>query len=133
MLQSNPNPETESQRALFVALTDWVVNGIDMPPSAYPTLAAGTLDTANRTAMGFPNNPAIPSDAPNGIVNSVNDYAFGSTFIYNDMSGVISREPPLVKQVIPTYVVRRTATATRSPACLRSCISFRSGPLSGGT
>jgi hypothetical protein len=106
VLQSNPNPETESQRALFVALTDWVVNGIGMPPSAYPTLATGTLVPANKAAMGFPNIPAIPNDAPNGIVNSVNDYDFGSTFIYNDMSGVISREPPLVKQVIPTYVVK---------------------------
>ena len=36
----------------------------------------------------------------------MNDYDFGSTFIYNDMSGVISREPPFVKQVIPTYVVK---------------------------
>ena len=106
VLQSNPNPESDQQRALFVALTDWVVRGIDMPPSVYPTLAAGTLVPANKAAMGFPNIPAIPNDAPNGIVNSVNDYDFGSTFIYNDMSGVISREPPIVKQVIPTYVVK---------------------------
>jgi hypothetical protein len=106
VLQSNPNPETETQRALFVALTDWVVRGIDMPPSSYPTLAAGTLVPANKTAMGFPNIPAIPNNAPNGIVNSLNDYDLGSTFIYNDMSGVISIEPPNVRQVIPTYVVK---------------------------
>ena len=106
MLSSNPNPETDTQRALFVALTDWVIHGIDMPPSAYPRLADGTLVPASKATMGFPNIPAIPNDAPNGIVNSMNDYDLGSTFIYNDMSGVISREPPFVKQVIPTYVVK---------------------------
>ncbi|TMH03100.1 MAG: hypothetical protein E6H67_13660, partial [Betaproteobacteria bacterium] len=105
MLSSNPNPESDTQRALFVALTDWVVHGIDMPPSAYPKLRDGTLVPASKAAMGFPNIPAIPNDAPNGLVNSMNDYDLGSTFIYNDMSGVISREPPFVKQVIPTYVV----------------------------
>ena len=106
MLSSNPNPESDTQRALFVALTDWVIHGIDMPPSAYPRLADGTLVPATKTTMGFPNIPAIPNDAPNGLVNSMNDYDLGSTFIYNDMSGVISREPPFVKQVIPTYVVK---------------------------
>lgn len=106
-LQANANPETDTQRALFVDLTDWVVNSIDMPPSNYPTLAAGTLVPANKPAMGFPSGiPGIPNDAPNGIINALNDYDFGATFIYNDMSGVISREPPLVKQVIPEYVVR---------------------------
>jgi hypothetical protein len=106
VLQSNPNPEIDTQRALFVALTDWVTNGTEMPPSAYPTLGAGTLAPANKPAMGFPNIPAIPNNAPNGIINSLNDYDFGSTFIYNDMSGVIANEPPTVKQVIPTYVVK---------------------------
>jgi hypothetical protein len=106
-LQANPNPETDTQRALFVDLTDWVTKGIDMPPSTYPTLGDGSLVPANKTAMGFPNGiPGVSNDAPNGIVNSVNDYVFGSTFIYNDMSGVISVEPPQVKQIIPTYVVR---------------------------
>jgi len=34
------------------------------------------------------------------------DQDFGPAFIYNDMSGVISQEPPTIKQVIPTYVVK---------------------------
>ena len=107
VLAGNPNPETETQRALFVDLTDWVTKGIDMPPSTYPKLADDTLVPANKAAMGFPNGiPGVPNDAPNGIVNSINDYVLGSTFIYNDMSGVISVEPPAVKQVIPTYVVK---------------------------
>jgi hypothetical protein len=106
VLSSNPNPQSDTQRALFVALTDWVVHGIDMPPSAYPKVADGTLVPASKATIGFPNIPAIPNDAPNGLVNSMNDYDLGPTFIYNDMSGVISREPPFVKQVIPTYVVK---------------------------
>ena len=65
---------------------------------------------ANKTAMGFPSGiPGIPDDAPNGIVNSMLDYDLGPNFIYNDMSGVISIEPPVIKQVIPTYVVKTNA------------------------
>ena len=107
VLPANPNPEIDTQRALFVALTDWVVKGTLPPPSVYPKLSDGTLVPANKAAMGFPNGiPGIPGDAPNGLVNSLLDYDWGSTFIYNDMSGVISNAPPPVKQVIPTYVVK---------------------------
>jgi hypothetical protein len=104
VLRSNPNPEIDTQRALFVALSDWVTHGTEPPPSTYPSLADGTLVPATTSAMGFPAIPNVPS--LDGIVNTMLDYDFGTMFIYNDMSGVISREPPFVKQVIPTYVVK---------------------------
>ena len=104
LLQNNPNPETETQRALFVALSDWVTKGIDPPPSVYPRLADGTLVAATKAATGFPTIPGVPSI--DGLVNSMVDQDFGPAFLYNDMSGVISQEPPAIKQVIPTYVVK---------------------------
>src|SRR6478735_7419932 len=41
--QSNPNPHTWTVRALLHGLTAWVKNGTEPPPSARPTIAAGTL------------------------------------------------------------------------------------------
>ena len=37
-------------------------------------------------------------------MNPVFDYDFGADFHYNDLSGVIAKQPPVVKQVIPTLV-----------------------------
>jgi hypothetical protein len=40
---SNPNTHTWTVRALLQGLTAWVKNGTEPPPSARPTIAAGTL------------------------------------------------------------------------------------------
>jgi len=40
------------------------------------------------------------------MVNPVMDYDFGPEFHYADVSGVISKMPPVLKQVIPTLVPR---------------------------
>ncbi len=106
-LPQNPNPMADSTRALTAALVDWVVRGTPPPPSRYPTLAAGTLAHATRAATGF---PAIPGLAfTDHFVNAVLDYDFGTSFNYDDLSGVIARQPPAIKQVIPTLVPRVNA------------------------
>jgi hypothetical protein len=43
------------------------------------------------------------------FVNAVLDYDFGTSFNYDDLSGVIARQPPVIKQVIPTLVPRVNA------------------------
>jgi hypothetical protein len=102
LLPGNPNPVADTMRALTVALVDWVANGTPPPPSRYPTLGQGQLAQATQGAMGFPSIPGAP--LPDSLVNSVLDYDFGPGFRYNDVSGVISIQPPIVKQVIPTLV-----------------------------
>ena len=97
---ANPNPHTETSRALHVAMLDWVTKGIEPPPSAYPRVPDGTLVAATSAAMGWPNIPNAPK--PDGVMNSVLDYDYGSTFRFNDGSGVIANVTPAVKQVIPT-------------------------------
>jgi len=97
---ANPNPQTETNRALHVAMIDWVTKNIDPPPSAYPRVSDGTLVQPTSAAMGWPNIPNSPK--PDGVMNSVLDYDYGSTFRYTDGSGVISNVPPPIKQVIPT-------------------------------
>jgi hypothetical protein len=100
MLASNPNPETETLRALYVALKAWLIQGIPPPPSAYPRVPDGTLVPATTAAMGYPAIPNSPS--PDGVMNSLLDYDFGPDFRYNDESGVIAAPIAPVKQVIPT-------------------------------
>src|ERR1700761_781378 len=45
VLSSNPNPASDTSRAIFAGLVDWVTKGTEPPPSTYPTLAAGALIT----------------------------------------------------------------------------------------
>ena len=107
VLPQNPNPMAETTRALTAALVDWVVRGTPPPPSRYPTLAAGALAPATRAAVGFPAIPGLTFT--DHFVNAVLDYDFGSTFVYDDLAGVIARQPPAIKQVIPTLVPRVNA------------------------
>ncbi|HVO90528.1 MAG TPA: alpha/beta hydrolase domain-containing protein [Casimicrobiaceae bacterium] len=100
--QSNPNNEVDYQRALFTALKDWVVFGTQPPPSIYPKIGDGTLVASTKAAMGFPDIPGLPFK--DNFENTMLDYAFGASFIFNDMSGVIANEPPAIKQAIPTLV-----------------------------
>lgn len=100
VLPANPNPETDTTRALMVDLIDWVTKGVEPPPSRYPRLDHGDLVKPT----GFPSIGKIPS--PDGLVNPLFDYDFGPDFKYNDLSGVITKEPPTVKQIVPTLVPR---------------------------
>ncbi len=103
-LANNPNPERDIDRALYVALVDWVVKGTLPPPSAYPRVSDGTLVPATSAAMGWPNIPNTPK--PDGVINSVLDYDYGPAYRYNDSSGVMTNVPPPVKRVIPTLVAK---------------------------
>ena len=103
-LATNPNPERETDRALYVALVDWVVKNVEPPPSAYPRVSDGTLVPDDSAAMGWPAIPYTPR--PDGVVNPVLDYDYGSGFNYNNDSGIISNVPPQIRHVIPALVPR---------------------------
>jgi hypothetical protein len=101
-LPQNPNPMADTTRALTARLVDWVVNNTAPPSSSYPTLAQGLLVAADATAATF---QTIPGIHPVGV-NPVLAYDFGAGFLANDMSGVISKQPPAISRVIPTLVPR---------------------------
>jgi hypothetical protein len=107
VLPANPNPEAETLRALIADLMDWVTKGTEPPPSQYPRIANGQLVKPARAAMGFPNIPGAPS--PDGLINPLPEYDFGPGFHYNDLSGLITLEPPRVKQNIPLLVPKSDA------------------------
>jgi len=103
-LPLNSNPEGDTLRALLVALTDWVVKGTPPPPSQYPRLDRGELVPPRRVAMGFPVIPGVPF--PDGLLNPLYDYDFGPRFHYADLSGVITRQPAPIRQILPMLVPR---------------------------
>jgi hypothetical protein len=89
-------------RALIVALTDWVVKGLEPPPSVYPRLDQGQLARPDHRAMGFPLIPGMP--LPDNLINPLFDYDFGPEFKYGDLSGLITLQPPVIKRVLPMLV-----------------------------
>jgi hypothetical protein len=101
-LPDNPNPMFDTLAALDAALIDWVTRGTLPPPSRYPLLAKGELAPDTRAAIGFPQLPGVPFR--DGLVNPVLDYDFGPKLQMNDLTGIITRQPPDIRQVIPTYV-----------------------------
>jgi hypothetical protein len=101
-LATNPNPMADTHRALTAALIDWVVKGAEPPPSRYPTLAQRELVPAAAVAASFPKIPGVSIVEMNPVL----DYDFGGDFAYADISGVITRLPPSIKQVLPMVVPR---------------------------
>ncbi len=100
LLAANPNPEADTMRALTADFIEWVTKGAEMPESVYPRLDRAELAAATKAAIHF---PAILG-APEPKVNALMDYDFGREFRYGDLSGVITKEPPAVKGVLPTLV-----------------------------
>jgi hypothetical protein len=104
MLAANPNPETETRRAHFINLIDWVTKGTKPPPSQYARVSNGTLVPANAKALGWPAIPGAPT--PDNVINALMDYDYGPAFRYNDESGVMTNVVPPIKQIIPTPAAR---------------------------
>ncbi|WP_194152339.1 alpha/beta hydrolase domain-containing protein [Muricoccus nepalensis] len=107
IMPRNPNPETETMNALQVALVEWVVRGTEPPPSAYPTLREGQLAVNTAEAMGFPHIPGAAR--PDGMAVGVMDYDFGAELNYNDFSGIITRQPPGIRGIIPAVMPKVNA------------------------
>jgi hypothetical protein len=107
VLAKNPNPEVETMNALQLALADWVMKGAEPPASVYPKLSNGDLAANTKEAMGFPDLPGKPS--PTGMAIGLMDYDFGSELNYNDFSGVITKQPPGIKQTIPALMPKVNA------------------------
>jgi hypothetical protein len=100
MFPANPVPHDETINALRVHFRNWVMKNAEMPPSLYPSLGNGMLVDPTKEAMGFPSIPGVPANAPTGIVNPMLDYDWGPNFNYVDGSGIPSKVPPGIKNVI---------------------------------
>jgi hypothetical protein len=103
-LPDNPNPSSDTMRALRKALADWVTKGAQPPESRYPTIAAGQLVRPDHTAMGFPAIPGVP--LPDNLLNALPNYDLGAAFHYADLSGIAGAQPPTIRGSIPMLVPR---------------------------
>jgi hypothetical protein len=104
VLAANPNSSAEINRAVMKALVDWVVRDTPPPPSRYPRLDGGDLVPPTHAATGYPELPGQP--LPDGVLVPFYDYDFGPAFRSADESGVVSLQPPLIRQTLPTLVPR---------------------------
>jgi hypothetical protein len=99
-LRTTNNPFIHGQRALLMDLRDWIVNGIEPPPSLYPRLDDGTL--VPLAALHYPYIPAV-----NWTLAGVTTQKFyldrGPAFDVEDIAGVM-REPPVKRGAYPVYL-----------------------------
>ncbi|HSH91703.1 MAG TPA: alpha/beta hydrolase domain-containing protein [Ramlibacter sp.] len=104
VLPANPMPHTETVNALRVHFRNWVMRGVEPPPSQWPRLADNALVPANKSAMGFPTLPQLRSTIPESdFIMPVIDYDWGPRFNAVDGSGIASNAPPPIRQVLPMY------------------------------
>lgn len=82
---ANPAPIIEIHRALFVALERWATQGIEPPPSATSTIAAGTLVKPEKLTW-----PKIPGVSYTGIINLPTVIDFGVAYDPRFESGVFT-------------------------------------------
>ncbi len=110
VLPANPVPHTQTVNAIRFHFRNWVMNGTPPPESRYPTLHGSkgerNLAEATKEAMGFPTIPGIPPTLPSNFIMPVLDYDWGPEFNYSDGSGVPTKQPPPIKQVIKMLVPR---------------------------
>ena len=97
--QSNPNPQVYTMRALLMAFTAWLRDGVEPPPSIAPRIAAGTLAAPDEVRF-----PPIPANSYGGVLRpataAMRPYSalhvldFGPLFRPEQESGVVTVEPP---------------------------------------
>lgn len=107
VLPANPVPHTETVNALRVHFRNWVMRGVEPPPSRWPLLKDGHLVPAHKAAMGFPTLPGLRPTVPEpDFIMPVIDYDWGPGFNAADGSGVASNAPPPIRQVLPMLAPR---------------------------
>lgn len=92
-LPTNPNSFIPAQRALLLALRDWIVSGTAPPQSAFSKLGNGSL--APVSSINIPYNPSVNFSLAQ-MVNVKNYLDRGALFNVADASGVMA-EPFVVK------------------------------------
>lgn len=103
-LPDNPNQTGPLLRAAIANLIAWVKDGVEPPPSAYPTIANGDLVAPTAEAMGF---PALPGGSvPDGKLNPFVEQDAGKNWNPADLSGTPNVAPPRFIRQLPTRVPR---------------------------
>ena len=123
----NNGSNAESQRALLVAMEDWVAKGTEPPPSRIATLAAGQL--ASPGAIGFPAIPGVTYTARALVPGAID---FGPEYRPRDQSGILALPPQLVasdayRPLVPKVDADGNETAGVRPAALQAPLGTYTG------
>jgi hypothetical protein len=127
VLPSNPNPASDTNRAILAALVDWVTKGTEPPPSIYPTLASGALITPAAYDKAFPKIAGVPRPA----FSPTYQYDLGSGFNYADLTGAIAVTPPRIIKAIPQLMPRIDADGNEMDGIRSPLISAPLGTYIG--
>ncbi len=103
-LPANPNPQSDTTRALTRALVEWVVHDTAPPESRYPRVARGELVQPKAVAAAVARIPGARDPRP--LLNPLLDYDFGPGLVVEDLVGVLRDVPPRVRRVLPALVPR---------------------------
>jgi hypothetical protein len=94
----NYNSYAPYHRALIIALEMWITEGKDPPAACYPTIASGNLVSPDKSVIGWPDIPGVPY---NGKVNELPLLDYGAEYDFRNVSGILTREPPMVRSDKP--------------------------------
>ncbi len=123
----NNGPNMESQRALLVAMEDWVTRGTEPPPSRIATLAATQL--AAPDASGFPTLPGVTYTARALVPETID---FGPQYRPIDQSGILALPPRVVasdayRPLVPKVDVDGNETAGVRPTAIQAPLGTYTG------
>jgi hypothetical protein len=93
--RGNPLDYLVNLSALAVALVEWVADGVDPPPSRYPTLAAGTM-----VAHDDLRYPHIPGLVASRVIHTAYRADYGDRWA----EGIVDVQPPRIGSVFPSFV-----------------------------
>jgi alpha/beta hydrolase family protein len=99
----NPNPYAYHLRALLMALQQWVAFDTPPPPSMYSRIDRKTL--VPLAGFRFPPNPLLQDPEPQAIFKRRQLFYRGAHYDADDVSGVISIEPPDLLADYPAVLV----------------------------
>jgi len=109
---------SDTLRALQTALVDWVVKGTLLHRASILVWIEENWRHRRKPALGF---PTIPECRCRRVLTPLYEYDFGTRFKYNDLSGVMTIQPPPVRQILPTCGSKsgrgRGMRWLESPAC----------------
>jgi hypothetical protein len=126
-LPVNSNSFFPTQRALLVALRDWVVKGTEPPVNDYPTIAKNSL--VPLSAISFPFVPAEEFSV-RGVAAERVHLDRGPQFREVDVSGVMD-EPPHPGEAYPVLVPQIDADGNHTDGLRNTAVQVPLGTYTG--
>jgi uncharacterized protein (TIGR03437 family) len=126
---TNPNDWSAYERALMVALEQWVLENKEPPPSQIPRLAEGTLVQPDAPQIGW---PKIPGVNYTGRINALPLVDFGPAFNAKDMTGILADNPVVIPDkkyavLVPKVDADGNEVAGLRPAAMQVPIATYTG------